>query len=56
MYIVRSYSSCGYGETLEEAVSNFEAEIGGYFDPDECSIYEAKEIKVQRKFEVIKEN
>ena len=57
MFIVTYGNECGSGNTIEEAVNN--SENNGYtYDPDdtEYTFYEAKEIKVQRKFEVIKED
>ena len=54
MFIVTYSSTFGSGDTIEEAISNFEDYY--HFDPESCEVYEAKEIKVQRKFEVIKED
>lgn len=56
MFIVTNNWTCGSGDSVEEAILDFENKVGGYFDSDTCAIYEAKEIKVQRKFEVIKED
>lgn len=56
MFIVRSGYGCGIGESVQEAIEDYELGNDDRFCPDECKVYEAKEIKVQRKFEVIKEN
>lgn len=55
MFIVRACGECGWGETVEEAIDSFENDVGVYFDSEEHTVYEAKEIKVQRKFVVIEE-
>lgn len=54
MFIIAFAGNYGIGETIEEAVMDFENYH--HFEPDFHEVYEAKEIKVQRKFEVIKED
>lgn len=56
MFIVRACGECGWGETVEEAIDSFENDVGVYFDSEEHTVYEAKEIKVQRKFVVTEDN
>ena len=56
MFIVRSWNYCGYGNSLEEAIKDYEDYHEREVSDEECSFYEVKEIKVQRKFEVIKED
>ncbi len=56
MFIAAYGSEFGLGETVEDAVKSLET--NGYsFNPfDEyLKFYETKEIKVQRKFEIVKE-
>lgn len=55
MFIIRSDWNFSWGGTIEQAIDRFEKDIGSIFDPEEHTIYEAKEIKVQRKFVVIEE-
>ena len=56
MFIATVGDVYSIGETVDEAIANLEAEHYTSFDTKEDSVYEAKEIKVQRKFEVIKED
>lgn len=56
MFIVRLDWNCSCGETVEEAINSFENDVGVYFDSEEHTVYEAKEIKVQRKFVVTEDN
>ena len=53
MYIVTCDEVFHEGETLEEVVESFE-DVYGQIN-EECKFYEAKEIKIKRKFEIVKE-
>lgn len=61
MYIVSYENECwGHGDTIESALMDFEKQFdrAGYsytLEESDYIFYEAKEIKVQRKFEIVKE-
>lgn len=57
--IFEAERGCGYGETVEECLMNLSDDIGmiiGINEVDNIKFYEAKEIKVQCKFEIVKED
>lgn len=55
MFIATVGEMYSIGGTVDEAIANLEAEHYTSFDTKEDSVYEAIKIKVQRKFEIVKE-
>lgn len=55
MFIIRDGSECGIGDTLEEAIDDFQVMVEINFDPDAHIVYEANEVQVKRTFEIVKE-
>lgn len=54
MFIVIDYqNNAAIGDTLEEAYKNYEDDIEETPDIDDCTWYEATEIKVKQKIEKV---
>ena len=55
-FIKCKYSNTVSGETLEEAIENFEYECREEFNLEDCEVYEAKRVNVKRGYFVVKES